>query len=163
MNWRQAFIRQAQSEQQLRSHLKDTAAEYSHQLHYLQMVTEKLAKGFQAGPNDPDPPPLLHNVFARFLQTLKNQPEIRRQLGYNDRKVFATFINSLLELARRVEQLAPAATGLGQPNPEYPWRDAKTGEAFAPVDFDFRPLFSPRDAKMIKLERLIASLLQIAE
>src|ERR1700733_11626935 len=101
MNWHDAFLRQARSDESVRRRLNDSTTEYSHRLHYLQMVTEKLAKAFQASPTDTEAPTASHIAFVRFLQTLKGRPDIREQLGYKDRKVFQAFINSLLDLAHR--------------------------------------------------------------
>jgi hypothetical protein len=160
MNWREAFLRQARSENSLRNRLNDPRIEYSHRLHYLQMVTEKLAKGYQTPPRDYDHPPKVHIGFVRFLQTLKGNSGIRDTLRYGPGPVFNRFVNSLLDLAKRIEQLAPSAAGSNNPNPEYPWRDAGTGEIRVPVDYDF-PGFSPRDISMIRLEALIKQLLPI--
>lgn len=161
MNWRDAFLRQARSENDLRRRLNDPAVEYSHRLHYLQMVTEKLAKGFQADVSDPEPPPTSHHALVRLLQTLKGRRELRQQLGFDDAAVFKQYIDSLLDLADRVERLAPSAAGLTQPNPEYPWKNPKSGVVSAPIDFDFA-FFDPRDPKMIKFEKLIDQLVRIS-
>jgi len=161
VNWREAFIRQAKSEHALLRRLDRPDVEYSHRLHYIQMVTEKLAKGFRANPSDPNPPPTTHHALVRLLQTLKGRPEVRRQLGYSDAAVFRAFIDSLLDLADQVEQLVPGAANTTQPNAEYPWRDPKTGEVFAPIDYAF-PLFDPRNPRMIKFERLLDALVNIA-
>lgn len=159
MTWREAFLRQARSEHQLLRRLNDPEVEYSHRLHYLQMVAEKLAKGFQCDPDAKDPPPTTHNAFVRLLQTFKGRPDLRKQLGYTDASVFRAFIDSLLGLAAQIERLAPSLAGT-QPNPEYPWVDS-SGDVIAPVDFEF-PLFDPRDPKMIKMERLLDALVRIA-
>lgn len=161
MSWRDAFLRQARSEHEVRRRLNDASVEYSHRLHYLQMVTEKLAKGLQSKPDDPDAPETTHSGFVRLLQTLKGRRTIRRQLGFSDAAIFRRFIDSLLDLAERVERLAPAAAGLAAPNPEYPWRDPKTGLVHAPADYSFG-LFDPRAPKMIKLERLLDELVRTA-
>lgn len=161
MSWRDAFLRQARSENDLRLRLNDPSVEYSHRLHYLQMVTEKLAKGFQADPSEADPPPTSHHALVRLMQTLKGRPTVRRQLRFDDAIIFKQYIDSLLDLADRVERLAPSAAGTSQPNPEYPWRDPVTGAVSAPVDFDF-PFFDQCDAKMIKFEKLIDQLVRIA-
>lgn len=161
MNWRQAFIRQAKSEHAVRRRLNGPGVEYSHRLHYLQMVTEKLAKGFQANPSDRNPPPTTHHALVRLLQQTKGRPDLRRLLGHTDAAVFRSFIDSLLDLADQIERLAPSAASTTQPNPEYPWRDQTTDEVVAPVDYDF-PLFDPRDPRMIKFERLLDALVRIA-
>jgi hypothetical protein len=135
--------------------------EYSHRLHYLQMVTEKLSKAFQASPNDTEAPATSHVAFVRFLQTLKGRPDIRQQLGYTDGKVFQSFINSLLDLAHRIQKLAPAAARLTHPNSEYPWLDLRTNQVVAPADYDF-PEFTPDSSAMVKLEKLVRDILRIA-
>src|SRR5579863_5087681 len=142
MNWRDAFLRQARSENEIRRRLNERNVEYSHRLHYLQMVTEKLAKAGLARPGDVNPPKTSHNAFVRYLRTLKGQSTIRLQLGYTNRIAFGNFIDSILPQALKIEHLAPSAAGMSQPNSEYPWRDARTGDILAPVDFDF-PEFSP--------------------
>jgi len=160
MSWREAFLRQARSEHEVRRRLGDLGVEYSHRLHYLQMVAEKLSKGMQAAPGHTDAPQLTHHSFVRLLQVLKRRPELRRQLGYIDADVFRRFIDSILDLANQVQRLAPSGE-LTQANPEYPWRDPVTGIVRAPVDYSF-DLFDPRNPRMIKLEKLLDALLRIA-
>ena len=158
MSWRAAFLRQATSENAIRRQLNTAQAEYSHQLHYLQMVTEKLAKGLLASPEDTNPPAPVHGALVRLLQSLKGQPHLRKQLGYNDPAIFRRFINSLLDLAASVEQLAPSAAGFDRANPEYPWRDKISSQVLAPIDFRF-DAFDARNPQMIKLEALVGQLL----
>lgn len=159
MNWREAFLAQARSDAKIRDLLNRKRCEYSHQLHYLQMVTEKLAKGLMATPNNA-PPAKTHAAFVRYLQHLKGRPELRRQLGYQDRLVFRSFIDSLLPLAREIERLAPKFTGTTQPNPEYPWQPTPEHEVEVPADFSF-PAFDSRSPQMMKLVLLIKNLLRI--
>jgi hypothetical protein len=159
MNWHEAFLRQARSDQAIRQRLNHPSVENSHRLHYLQMVCEKVAKAFLVRSTADDAPPAIHNIFVRFLQGLKSQRDIQLLLGYHDVKIFRRYIDSMLDLARRIEQLAPSQAGLNQPNAEYPWRDAVTGTIFAPVDYEF-PLFDVGDPRMIRLERLITALLR---
>jgi hypothetical protein len=159
MNWREAFIEQARSDNRIRKLLNKEGVEYAHQLHYVQMTTEKLARGFLANPQNQ--PGNTHVGFVRYLQVLKGRPEIRRQLGYKDSAVFTSYVNSLLPLARDVERLAPALAGRTSPNPEYPWQDSHSGDVLVPATFHF-PMFSQRDMQMTKLMKLLDSLLEIA-
>jgi hypothetical protein len=124
------------------------------------MVAEKLSKGLQADPDDPDQPPVSHHALVRMLRVLKGWPEVRRRLGYSDAAAFRSFVDSLLPLAGEIESLAPSAAGLNRPNPEYPWKDAATGVVRAPADFPFEA-FSPNDPRMVKFEKLLNSLLQV--
>lgn len=154
MNWRSAFLRQAASDEAVRRLLERSGVEQCHRLHYLQMVTEKLAKGLLTEAGAPNPPPPTHQAFVRALQIVKNRPDIRHRLGFVDTASYVAFVNSLLPLAVRIEALAPSAAGLTRPNPEYPWRDPMTNAVVVPADHPFRD-FDPRHPQMRKLARLI--------
>ena len=161
MGWHEAYLIQARGEHAILKKLARPEIEYSHRLHYLQMVTEKLAKAMLTPPGSSTPAPTSHLMFVRMLQVLKARPEIRRQLGFNDSAIFKSYIDSLLDLAAKIERLSPDQAGLNQPNPEYPWQDPATHQVRAPVEYDF-PEFDPRDPKMIKIDRLIDDLLRPA-
>ena len=118
MTWREAFLAQARADAKVRELLNRAQAAYSHQLHYLQMVTEKLAKALMCTQNAP--PKATHSAFVSGLRSLKGRPDIRRRLGYDNKESFYAFINSLLPLADKLERLAPNFAGFTQPNPEYP-------------------------------------------
>ncbi len=160
MNWREAFIRQSRSDNAVRRRLNQPGVEYSHRLHYLQMVTEKLSKAMQLDPNDFNPPARTHRGLVRLLQVLKGRPEFRERFGYSDTFSFRAFIDSLLDFAGQIERLAPDLAGLTQPNTEYPWRNPATGDIHVPAEFGFE-IFNPRDPRMLKIERLIDALLRI--
>lgn len=162
MSWSVAFFRQARSDNAVRRRLNHPDVEYSHRLQYLQMTTEKLAKGFASTSTAEQPPPPSHKAFVRLLQTLKVRPEIRRRLGYADAARFRAFIDSLLPLAEQIEDLAPSSAGQSRPNPEYPWADPVTGIIHVPAEFRFA-MFDPRNTRMIKLEQLVESLIRMAE
>jgi hypothetical protein len=97
MDWRQAFIEQARSDNDIRKLLNREGVEYAHQLHYIQMTTEKLARGYLADPRNP--PDRTHVGFVRYLKVLKGRPEICRKLGFKDPRAFTSYVNSLLPLA----------------------------------------------------------------
>jgi hypothetical protein len=160
MSWREAFFAQALSEYAVRQQLNNAKVEYSHQLHYVQMVTEKLAKAYAVSMARDAPPVVSHAAFVRLLQTTKSRPEIRHQLGYEDAASFRQFIDSLLPLAERIERLAPNFAGTTNPNPEYPWEDRATGQVIAPVQFEF-PEFDAKSPQMVKLERLLGALIRL--
>ncbi len=159
MTWREAFLRQARSENEMRHRLNDPKVEYSHRLHYLQMVAEKLAKAGLSSPADADPPKTGHNAIVRYLQTLKGQAFMRRKLGMK-RNAYRKFIDSILPQAYSLERLAPSAAGITRPNPEYPWRDPGTGDISAPIDYDF-PEFSPLRLETIRIDKMIDQLLGV--
>ncbi len=95
-----------------------------------------------------------------MLQITKGRREIREQLGFSDASVFRSYVDSLLDLAGKIQRLSPDQAGLAQPNPEYPWEDPTTHHVQAPVEHDF-PEFDPRNPKMIKIDRLISDLLRL--
>lgn len=160
MSWRVAFLEQARSDNEVRRILNRERVAHSHQLHYLQMVCEKLAKAYLSSPTSSHAPAHSHVAFVRLLQVIKGQPEIRSRLGYTDRAVFAAFIDSLLPDARRIEMLAPSVAGNNQPNPEYPWKDPVTNNVCTPATFEFADL-DPTKPQIVKLEKLVSSLLSI--
>ena len=161
MSWHEAYLTQARSEHAVLRKLEDPSVEYCHRLHYLQMVAEKLAKAMLTAPGSAAPAPTSHAAFVRMLRVLKSRPEIRRRLGYRDSATFKKYIDSLLNLAERIERLSPTQAGLTRPNPEYPWENPATHDVQAPADYPF-PEFDPKDPRMIKIDRLISDLLRIA-
>ena len=91
-----------------------------HRLHYLQMSTEKLAKVYfwRHGHF----PGFGHHKFAPFLRDLdfSRAADFHRMFGYKDPRRFNSQKTAILDLATRVQELAPAHGNVG-PNPEYPW------------------------------------------
>ena len=160
MDWREAFFYQARSDYRILMQLAQANVEYAHQLHYLQMVTEKLAKGWLSTTGSMNPPQTVHKAFVGMLHAVKNQPQILRQLGYGtNRKACRSFITSLLPLAAKIENLAPTSD-LSKPNPEYPWKNLSTGQITAPASFTFAE-FDPKHGKMRQLTKLIKELLTL--
>ena len=160
MTWREAFLVQARSDAAVRRLLNRERTEYAHQLHYLQMVTEKLAKAMMMRDTDAGPPARTHADFVSCLRAIKGRPEIRRQLGYEHADVFRSFVDSLLPLAERIERLAPNLAGMTQPNPEYPWQPPGQAEVFAPAQYNF-PQFTPLQPQMARLVALVENLLRV--
>jgi hypothetical protein len=160
MTWREAFFLQARSENEIRKLLNRAKAEYAHQLHYLQMASEKLAKAYATTPGSLEPPTLTHTGLVRLLRLLKSMPRIRRELGYVHTEAFRAFIDSLIPVAARIERLAPSLASIHEPNPEYPWQDRQTQEIFVPAAFNF-PDFKPTSPLMLKFERLLEAMFRI--
>jgi hypothetical protein len=162
MDWREAFLKQARSDFQMMEQLAKSGAEACHRLHYLQMATEKLARGWGASPGSPEPPPMTHIALVRLLQQIKGMPWVCRKLGYDDHRVFSSFVKSLFGVAGKVQGLVPSEAGYDQPNPEYPWRNRGTNTVYSPCDFEFEE-FNPRDVRLKRLVQLVRDLLRIAE
>ena len=109
-----------------------------HQLHYLQMVTEKLGKAYfwRAGRK----PPTSHAFFVRFLQALDDRPapessRIAKLLGFARSHDLENWLRTITPLAYDLERLAPDLAGQNGPNPEYPWPHA--APVNAPVSYPF--------------------------
>lgn len=157
--WREAFIRQARSDFDLYRRLsgaKDPPVARCHILHYLQMTTEKLAKAWGLPVGNTDQPPRGHAALVAFLRVLRNRGDLRDRWGFR-RSQFQAYIDGILPLARRIQDLAPA---IDPPpcNPEYPWR--QSGGVTCPADYSF-PGFGPNNAAMAKLLRLIEDCLAL--
>ena len=104
-----------------------------HELHYLQMCTEKLAKAYfpAALPRTAMPP------SAAFLTDLPSNPRTAAPLGFADLAGLTRWEGSVRPLVGAVEDLAPQiADRRGLPNPEYPW--PRGAETHAPADYPFQ-------------------------
>lgn len=55
-DWRTAYFCQARSDYETLQLLEEAGAPFCQRLHYLQMATEKLAKGFATAPGGPQQP-----------------------------------------------------------------------------------------------------------
>lgn len=129
---------QVRSDYQILLLLGERGAPACHQLHYLQMITEKLGKAYSWRTGVP--PSKSHASFVRFFQTLDNRKRADRDriaqlLGFKSAAQFETWIASIAPLAHAIEQLAPALAGDNGPNPEYPW--PRSAPTHAPVSYDF--------------------------
>ena len=118
--------------------LRRNDARPCHQLHYLQMVTEKIGKAYfwRSG----HAPRRTHASFVRFLQALDDRPtadlaRIAQLLGFGRAEDFENWIPTITPLAYELERLAPALAGDNGPNPEYPW--PRVNPLNAPASYDF--------------------------
>jgi hypothetical protein len=130
---------QVRSDQEILVMLRRTGARRSHQLHYLQMVTEKLGKAYfwRAG----RPPRKSHSSFVRFLQALDDRPaadraRIATAFGFGRARNFQNWLPTVAPLAYDLERLAPALAGDSGPNLEYPWPWKRPANAPALYDFE---------------------------
>ena len=156
LTWRSAFLRQAQSDHAVFRLLNRERQPFCQQLHYLQMATEKLAKGFLCPVDGSVRPQPVHRAFTRFMRATKSWPEFRRACGMNARQ-FAAYIRSLWGLASRIESLAPVG-GMDRPNPEYPWQQG--GRVVSPLEHEF-PGLDFQDHKMRKLLDFIGRCIEL--
>ena len=119
--------------------LRRNGANPCHQLHYLQMVTEKLGKAYFWRKNQP--PKKSHASFVKFLQALNDRRDpdrtrIAQLHGFGRADAFESWISTVTPLAYDLERLAPALAGDNGPNPEYPWPRAEPTNAPATFDFE---------------------------
>ncbi len=157
MTWRKAYFIQAQNDYTIFCEFKQrTDVAMCQKIHYLQMATEKLAKAFLS-PHTGAPPPRVHTALVKFLRISKGRPEIRRQLGYGENyQAYCSYIDSLLEVAGKIENLAPIGDR-ERPNPEYPWQD-NSGKVISPATYLF-PEFSRHE--IVKFQHLTDGLFRI--
>ncbi len=112
-----------------------------HELHYLQMCTEKLAKAYYPVP------PRGHAAFRRFLTDLSLNAGAVIPLGFADLAALTRWEGSVRLIGGAIEDLAPQiADDKHLPNPEYPWpRGAETN---APANYPFQAeIYSLLDAQ----------------
>lgn len=160
MEWREAYMAQARSDYAVLMRLKASGVEYCHQLHYLQMTTEKLSKAMQTPVGAREPARASHVMFVRMLQVFKNRREFWKKTGFANKDICKEAIESLLDLAGKIERLSPDQAGFEKPNPEYPWwKDRSKTEVLAPSEYDF-PEFNPKDFRMIRIYGLIEKLVK---
>lgn len=122
-NHQRLWWEQAKSDQDAFQLLRSHGVDECHSLHYLQMVTEKIAKAYfwRAG----SPPPRQHAGFVQFLRFLGQVRQQDRQriailFSFTRFGDFQNWIRAVLPVAYELEQLAPSLANDG-PNPEYPW------------------------------------------
>jgi hypothetical protein len=129
---------QARSDFELFRQLRRTGVAQCHQLHYLQMATEKLSKAYlwRSG----NPPPRSHTGFVRFLRALLGRrpatelERIANILGFGRTGDLDNWVVSIQPLAYALQNMAPAEAGNG-PNPEYPW--PHQDPAYCPANYPF--------------------------
>lgn len=136
-NYQELWWQQAQSDHAAFVLLRSDGIAQYHSLHYLQMVTEKIAKAYfwRSG----SPPPRSHAGFVQFLRFLghirqNDRDRIADLFSFKRFTDFQNWIRAVLPIAYDLERLAPNLARDG-PNPEYPWPHARP-EA-APVSHNF--------------------------
>jgi hypothetical protein len=157
MNWKDAYLTQAWSDFLVFREMNITRYPTCHALHYLQMATEKLAKGFMSKESVDPPSKLTHYSLVNFLQVSKSQPDWREKLGYGRNfRAYGSYIDSLLPIAGQIEKLVPE--GLYRINAEYPWINDQ-GDVDCPCKCDFTHIDT---TDLTKFRYLIHCLFQIA-
>jgi hypothetical protein len=149
MDWRTAYLEQAAADYETFRELVKIGSPFCHQLHYLQMTTEKLAKGFLTSPGGPRYPKV-HKAFVRFVIIAQSRFEFRRASRFKDTSQFRAYMDSLRHKAQQIEDLSPE--GEEHPNPEYPWEIR--GVIQTPLIYPF-PDLNLKNPQMMKLLQFI--------
>ena len=152
--WQMAFLEQARSDWNAYQKTQEPAWPSCHQLHFLQMATEKLSKALLiSGEMNLERITHSHAAFAKFMRVVSHNHNLQAELGMNKSQLKALFVR-LLPIAHEIEALAPALAQDG-PNPEYPWLD-KLGHVCIPTKHSFplaKLLQSPQGTRLLKYIR----------
>lgn len=135
--FQEQWWQQAKSDHEAFVLLRGQGLAQCHAMHYLQMVTEKLAKAYfwRSG----SPPPRSHAGFVQFLRFLgqvrqSDRERIAKLFSFGRFADFQNWVRSVLPIAYDLERLTPELANDG-PNPEYPWPHAQP--EFAPATYQF--------------------------
>ena len=135
-----AFLSQARSDWEVYKLLRTTELPACHQLHYLQMAGEKLAKAYRLRDTFSPIQELTahHTGFAKFMKQYLLSPRFKdRYAGRTAR--LQSLMRDAEKLAREIERLAPAIEKAQVPaNTEYPWEAG--GRVIAPCEWSFEAL-----------------------
>ena len=128
---------QAKSDHELFLWMRERGLAQCQALHYLQMVTEKMAKAYFW--RNGSPPPKSHVGFVQFLRFLgqtrqADRDRIANLFAFARFDDFQTWIRAVLPIAYALERLTLDLAQDG-PNTEYPWPHGQP--QFAPVGHDF--------------------------
>jgi hypothetical protein len=153
--WAAAFAEQSQSDWQVYGRLAaDDQIPVCHELHYLQMACEKIAKAYRCRDTTANLEELLkrHVGFAKFMGSFLVSPSIK--VAYQGRDAQLRQVAKLARaLAREIEKLAPAVDRTGSPeNAEYPWE--MDDEVISPCHYSYPRLsllMSPGGRTLLKL------------
>lgn len=135
--YQELWWQQAMSEHEVLVLLRGRGIAACHSLHYLQMVTEKLAKAYfwRSGA----PPPRTHAGFAQFLRFLgqirsDERTRVATIFTFKRFEDFQAWLRAVIPIAYELERLSPDVANNG-PNAEYPWPHERP--TTAPVDHNF--------------------------
>jgi hypothetical protein len=149
--WRKAFALQALSDLDAREYLAEAAADICHQLHFLQMASEKVCKAHLIQSEGYKSFKKRHDVVAKTLPLLARQI-FGSEPGFKLKQGQRTAIR---KMAHEIELLSPMCheSETRPDNCEYPWLDGK-GEVQAPCRHNFSGLVE-NGRTMIQVIQLI--------
>jgi hypothetical protein len=130
-----------------------------HQLHYLQMLTEKIARALRMAAGVSNAHEASHKAFSKLTAILERSDFAAKRLAM-DKASYRHFVKRAHGLAREIEQLAPAI-GTG-PNVEYPWEgrdDSGATTWHVPAEYPFPVYLRLRQADGVNLLKLVRILI----
>ncbi len=150
-----AFLAQSRSDWEVFGRLAaDASIPACHQLHYLQMACEKIAKAYRCRDRAVNLEELLkrHVGFSKFLGSFLASPSMKE--AYRGRAAQLREVTAFTRnLAREIEKLAPSVDRAVSPeNAEYPWESG--GEVIPPCRYTYPRLSlltSPGGRTLLKL------------
>lgn len=164
-NWRSAYFKQAKSDYQILLLLLDqTNVPLCQVLHYLQMTTEKMAKGFLTR-SEHGEYEKVHDAFVRFVRVSKTRSEVRIICNFAQVSAFINYIDALIPTAQAIENLSPE--GAPHANPEYPWANpdklaVENDRIITPLTYDF-PGLKLTDLKMRRMLLFLGKCFELIE
>jgi len=155
--WANAYLEQARSDWATYQVIVKNTCAACHELHYLQMTTEKLGKAalLRSGTVSVDRLGRTHKAFVSFLQLAARNHNLQRGFSMRGQQL-RLHIQGVLPIAHQIERLAPTLSQDG-PNAEYPWK-TPSGEVLAPACYVFpvaEELRGPEGRKLLKLIQII--------
>lgn len=161
LDWKTDYLLQARSDYDLYQRMERLGdVPLCHRLHYLQMATEKLAKGFLTPAGD-TPHEYTHKAFPRLVREASAMPRVRARLGKTGQyAAYRRFLQSVEPLAEVLQNLSPE--GDDHPNPEYTWRDG-TGQVRSPLLYPFAGLEARDNPRLRESLQLVEVFFAVAD
>src|SRR6266852_9840466 len=133
MNWQEAFRVQASSDWKVYKNLNSNSFEDCHQLHYLLMASEKLAKAHLSNPTNPAQKS--HTSLREFVHICGSIPNLRKYINsnYNANQI-RQYISTLKIICEKLLSVIPKGTK--DINVEYPWEEG-SGSVLVPCQYKF--------------------------
>jgi hypothetical protein len=135
-----AFYDQAKSDWDVYNSLAKLRLARCHELHYLQMACEKLAKAYALRKVDADVDSVTeqHVAFHSFINAYLRSPAVAKAYAGQDAR-HRELCKTSGTIAREIEKLAPAVDRKAFPeNAEYPWERGDT--VLTPCKYSFPAL-----------------------
>ena len=156
MNWPQAFRVQALSDWKVYKNLNSNSFEECHQIHYLLMASEKLAKAHLSGPTNPTQKS--HMSLREFIHGCASIPNLRKYINNNyNASQFREYINSLKIISEKLLSVIPK--GIKDINVEYPW-ESGSGLVVAPCQYTYLNSLGIKPYELLRFITFISKMIE---